>query len=56
MKSEQSVNRCQSLPTGQAGVVQTFYDIVKVHGGELSFQLIIGGGSDLTIEMPLKSK
>ena len=38
MKSVQSSNLCKSLPTGQAGVIQTSYDIVKAHGGEMRLQ------------------
>lgn len=36
IKSVQSINLWQSLPCWQAGVVQTIYDIVKAHEGELS--------------------
>jgi hypothetical protein len=37
-KSVQSKNPCKSLPCRQAGVIQTNYDIVKAHGGELDIQ------------------
>ena len=38
-KSVKSLNQCESSPDRmviRAGVIQTSYDIVKAHGGELS--------------------
>ena len=35
IKSVKSLNHFKSLPTGQEGVIQTIYDIIKAHGGEI---------------------
>ncbi len=40
IKSVQSAHPCKSLPSRQAGVIQTFYDIVKAHGGELKVETL----------------
>ena len=39
-KSVQSKNPCQSLPCRQAGVIQTIYDIIKAHEGELKVETV----------------
>lgn len=45
-KSVKSINHFKSLPTGQAGVIQTSYDNVKAHGGELTVETEKGEGSE----------
>lgn len=34
MKFVKSINPCKSLPSRQAGVVQTIYDVVEAYGGD----------------------
>jgi signal transduction histidine kinase len=46
MKSVQSFHPCKS-------VIQTIYDIVKVHGGELKVESTDGVGSTFVIQLPL---
>ncbi len=46
MKSVKSINPCQS-------VIQTIYDIVKVHGGELKVETKEGEGSEFIILLPI---
>jgi len=53
-KSVQSINPCASLPVRQAGVIQTIYDIVKAHGGELKVYSKKGEGSTFTIQLQLQ--
>lgn len=43
-KSVASINPCKSLPCRQAGVIQTSYDIVKAHGGEIDVKSTAGKG------------
>ena len=45
MKSVKSINQCKS-------VIQTNYDIVKAHGGELKVETNEGKGSEFTIQLP----
>ena len=45
-KSVKSFNQCQS-------VMQTIYDIVKAHGGELKVETKEGEGSEFIIELPI---
>ena len=45
IKSVKSMNLCQS-------VIQTNYDIVKAHGGELKVETKEGEGSVFTIQLP----
>jgi signal transduction histidine kinase len=45
LKSVQSINPCQS-------VIQTSYDIVKAHGGELRVETKEGEGSEFVIQLP----
>jgi len=44
MKSVQSIHPCES-------VVQTIYDIVKAHGGELKVETKEGEGSEFIITL-----
>jgi K+-sensing histidine kinase KdpD len=46
MKSVQSINQCKS-------VVQTIYDIVKAHGGELKVETKENEGSSFIISLPV---
>lgn len=46
-KSVQSENPCQS-------VIQTYYDIVKTHGGELKVETKEGIGATFIINLPIK--
>ncbi len=45
LKSVQSINPCQS-------VIQTSYDIVKAHGGELKVETKEREGSEFIIVLP----
>ena len=45
-KSVQSVHLCKS-------VIQTSYDIVKAHGGELKVETKEGEGSEFIIQLPI---
>ena len=45
-KSVQSVHLCKS-------VIQTSYDIVKAHGGELKVETKEGKGSEFIIQLPI---
>jgi signal transduction histidine kinase len=45
IKSVKSINLRQS-------VIQTIYDIVKAHGGELKLQSKENEGTEFTIELP----
>ena len=46
MKSVKSINPFKS-------VIQTIYDIVKAHGGELKVETKEGEGSEFTIILPM---
>ena len=46
MKSVQSINPIKS-------VIQTSYDIVKAHGGELKVETKEGEGSEFIINLPV---
>ena len=46
MKSAKSKNPCKS-------VIQTMYDIVKAHGGELKVETKEGEGSEFIIQLPI---
>ena len=46
MKSVQSIHPCKS-------VIQTIYDIVKAHGGELKVETKEGEGSEFIIQLPV---
>ena len=48
MKSVKSINQCQS-------VIQTIYDIVKAHGGELKVVTEEGEGSVFIIQLTNQS-
>ena len=45
-KSVQSIHPCKS-------VIQTNYDIVKAHGGELKVETKEGEGSEFVIQLPV---
>ena len=45
-----SDNPC--LPVRQTGVIQTSYDIVKAHGGEMKVESTDGQGSEFIIHLP----
>ena len=45
-KSVKSINPCKS-------VIQTGYDIVKAHGGELKVETIEGMGTEFIIQLPI---
>ena len=47
-KSVKSINPCES-------VIQTSYDIVKAHGGELKVETKEGEGSEFIIQLPNQS-
>jgi len=46
MKSVQSFHPCKS-------VIQTIYDIVKVHGGKLKVETREGEGSEFSMQLPV---
>jgi signal transduction histidine kinase len=46
MKSVKSINPCKS-------VIQTSYDIVKAHGGDLKVETKEGEGSAFVISLPV---
>ena len=54
-----SKNLCKSLPRRQAGVIQTNYDRVKTHGGELTVMstfnegLLDGSSTEFKISLPI---
>ena len=45
MKSVKSIDQCES-------VIQTSYDIIKVHGGEIKVETTEGEGSEFIIKLP----
>jgi len=45
-KSVESLNPCKS-------VIQTSYDIVKAHGGELKAETIKGKGAEFILKIPI---
>ena len=45
-KSVKSINPCSS-------VIQTSYDIIKAHGGELKVETKDGEGSEFIIQLPV---
>ncbi len=46
MKSVKSINQCKS-------VIQTSYDIIKAHGGEIRVETMEGEGTEFMIELSL---
>ena len=46
MKSVKSINPCKS-------VIQTSYDIVKAHGGELKVETKEGEGAEFIVQLPV---
>jgi signal transduction histidine kinase len=47
MNSVQSIQQCKS-------VIQTSYDIVKAHGGELSVETTEGEGTAFKVQLPMQ--
>ena len=47
MKSVKSINQCKS-------VIQTSYDIIKAHGGEIKVETKEGEGAEFMIQLPIK--
>ncbi len=47
MKSVKSINQCKS-------VIQTIYDIIKAHGGEIKVQAKESEGTEFVIRLPSK--
>ena len=45
IKSVQSINQCKS-------VIQTSYDILKAHGGEIKVETKQGEGSEFIVQLP----
>ncbi len=48
-KSVKSGNQCES-------VIQTSYDIIKAHGGEISVESKEGEGTEFIIRIPVKTQ
>ena len=46
MKSVKSINQCKS-------VIQTTYDIIKAHGGEIKVETKEGEGTEFTVQLPI---
>jgi signal transduction histidine kinase len=46
MKSVKSINQCKS-------VIQTSYDIIKAHGGEMKANSKEGEGAEFIIQLPI---
>ena len=46
MKSVKSISPCKS-------VIQTSYDIVKAHGGEMRVETKEGEGAEFVIQLPI---
>lgn len=51
MKSVQSIHPCKSPACCGAGVIQTIYDIVKAHGGELKVETKEGEDTTFIINL-----
>lgn len=52
IKPVKSIHPCKSQPTGQAGGIQTIYEIVKAHDGELKVATMKGKGTEFIIQLP----
>ncbi len=54
-KSVQSAHPCKSPPEwrSRAGVIQTNYDIVKAHGGEIKVNTVENKGTEFIIQLPI---
>ena len=52
-KSVKSVHLCEIPACRQAGVIQTNYDIVKAHGGELKVESVENQGTEFIVEIPI---
>jgi len=46
MKSVKSINQCKS-------VIQTSYDIIKAHAGEIKVETKEGEGTEFMIQLPV---
>ncbi|MCK5467876.1 MAG: hypothetical protein KAI99_05200 [Cyclobacteriaceae bacterium] len=62
MTEKISIMTIESLPrrrvggqTGQAGVIQISYNIVKAHSGSIVLETVIGKGLQFTISIPSNS-
>ncbi len=53
MKSVKSVNPFKSPPDCRAGVIQTNYDIIKAHGGEIKVESKEEEGTGFIIQLPV---
>ncbi len=53
MKSVKSINPCLAGRQACQSVIQTVYDIVKAHGGELKVETKEGEGSEFIILLPI---
>ncbi len=49
MKSVKSINQCKS-------VIQTSYDIIKAHGGEIKVETTEGEYTEFVMQLPISSK
>ena len=57
MKSYNPLNPCLAARAfgegAQAGVIQTMYDTIKAHGGEIKVETKDGEGSEFIIKLPI---
>jgi len=52
-KSVKSIHPCLASRQACKSVIQTSYDIVKAHGGEIKLETKEGGGSEFYIVLPV---
>lgn len=50
-KSVKSINPCLTGRQARKSVIQTIYDIVKTHGGEIGVESKEGGGTEFIIKL-----
>ncbi len=53
MKSVKSINPFKSVPVPYSSGIQTSYDIVKAHGGEIKVESKEGEGTTFIIQLPV---